>query len=273
MENVEKYYDQGIELSMAYAPKVLLAIVTLFIGLWLVKVISGAVQKQLKKTGMDESLRPFLVGLVRTLLKVIVVISVAGMVGIQTTSFIAVLGAAGLAIGMALQGSLGNFAGSVLILIFKPYKVGDYISVQGHEGVVQEIQIFCTKLLTLDNMVVYVPNGAVAGGAIKNVTHEAIRRVDFTFGIGYGDSIDDARAVFKEVAASCDKILKDHEVDIFVSNLNDSSVDFAVRPWCKTEDYWDVFFYMNENVKKALDAKGISIPFPQRDVHLFQESK
>ncbi len=273
MENLEKYSEKGIELTMTYAPKVLLAIVTLMIGLWIVKFVANLLQNQLTKTGMDASLKPFLVGLVRTLLKVIVVISVAGMVGIETTSFVAVLGAAGLAVGMALQGSLGNFAGSVLILIFKPYKVGDYISVQGHEGVVQEIQIFCTKILTVDNIVIYVPNGAVAGGAIKNVTHEDKRRVDFTFGIGYGDSIDEAKNVFKEVAASCDKILKDHDVDIFVSNLNDSSVDFAVRPWCKTADYWDVFFFMNENVKKALDAKGISIPFPQRDVHLFQESK
>ncbi|MCT4641544.1 MAG: mechanosensitive ion channel [Bacteriovoracaceae bacterium] len=268
MQDVNKYFDTAIELTMTYAPKVLLAIATLVVGMWIVRMAKAVLEKQLKKSGMDESLRPFLVGLVSNLLKVIVVISVAGMVGIQTTSFVAVLGAAGLAVGMALQGSLGNFAGSVLILIFKPYKVGDYISVQGHEGVVQEIQIFCTKILTVDNIVVFVPNGAVAGGAIKNVTYEDIRRVDFTFGIGYGDSIDEAKKVFADVAASCDKILKDKEVDVFVSNLNDSSVDFAVRPWCKTADYWDVFFYMNENVKKQLDAKGISIPFPQRDIHV-----
>jgi small conductance mechanosensitive channel len=258
---------------MTYTPKLLLAVVTLIIGMWVVKVIANSLKKQLVKTGLDASLRPFLVGLLSALLKVIVIITVAGMVGIQTTSFIAVIGAAGLAVGLALQGSLANFAGSVLILIFKPYKVGDYISVEGHEGVVKEIQIFCTKILTVDNIVIYVPNGAVAGGAIKNITHEDTRRVDFTFGIGYGDSIDDAKKVFAEVAASCEKIIKDKPVDVFVSNLNDSSVDFAVRPWCKTEDYWDVFFYMNENVKKSLDAKGISIPFPQRDIHLFQESK
>ena len=269
--NVEIIIEKVATMGAEYLPRLALAFVTLLIGLWIINKMTDLVERQLKTRKFDESLTPFFKSLLNAILKVILVISVAGMVGIETTSFIAVIGAAGLAIGMALQGSLANFAGSVLILIFKPYKVGDYISVEGHEGVVNEIQIFCTKILTLDNIVIYVPNGAVAGGAIKNVTHESTRRVDFTFGIGYGDSIDDAKKVFQEVANSCNEILKDKPVDIFVSNLNDSSVDFAVRPWCRTEDYWTVFFYMNENVKKCLDARGISIPFPQRDVHLYNE--
>lgn len=258
-------------MGAAYLPKVALALGTLIIGLWVIKIITKTLEKQLDKRSFDKSLSPFLKGILNALLKVVLVISVAGMVGIETTSFVAVIGAAGLAVGLALQGSLANFAGSVLILTFKPYKVGDFVSVQGHSGVVREIQIFCTQILTTDNTVIYVPNGTIAGGAIKNVTHESTRRVDFTFGIGYGDNIDDAKKVFQDVANSCDKILKDKSIDIFVSNLNDSSVDFAVRPWCKTEHYWDVFFYMNEHVKKGLDNKGISIPFPQRDVHIFNQ--
>lgn len=265
---MEKYIDQGIQMALEYAPKLAMALVTLIIGLWVIKWIGKIFDKSTKK--MDASLRPFLRGILTTLLKVLLVISVASMVGIATTSFVAVLGAAGLAIGMALQGSLGNFAGGVLLLILRPFKVGDLITAQGHTGVVKEISVFCTVLLSVDNVRVILPNGPLAGGTIENLTTEDKRRVDMTFGIGYGDSIDGAKSAIKEVMDANDKILKDPGVDIFVNGHGDSSVNFCVRPWCKPEHYWDVYFYTHEQLKKKFDEKGISIPFPQRDVHLFQ---
>jgi small conductance mechanosensitive channel len=269
--NSQQYIDQAVELGMTYGPKLILAILTLVIGSVVIGSVTKLLDRVLDKNKFDITLRPYLVGIFSTLLKIILYISVIDMIGVKTTSFVAILGAAGLAVGLALQGSLGNFAGGVLILIFQPIKKGDLIEAQGVTGVVESIQPFVTVLLSPDNIVHYIPNGSLAGGPIKNYSINPFRRVDLTYGIGYGDNIDAAKKVFEKVAKACPNVYPDLGPDIFVSNLGDSSVDFAVRPYCKPEHYWDVFAYMNENVKKELDAAGISIPFPQRDIHLFNE--
>jgi small conductance mechanosensitive channel len=266
--NPQVYMDKAATLAMNYGPKVILAIITLFLGSWIIGLLGKVLERALIKIKFDETLRPYLVGIATTLGKVILYISVIGMIGVQTTSFIAVLGAAGLAIGMALQGSLGNFAGGVLILIFKPIKKGDLVEACGVTGVVESIQPFVTVLLSPDNVIHYIPNGALSSGAIKNYSINQERRVDLTFGIGYGDNIDAAKEVLISVAKACPNTLSHLGPDVFVSGLGDSSVDFAVRPYCKPDHYWDVYFYMHENVKKELDKAGISIPFPQRDVHI-----
>ena len=251
-----------------YAPLVVGAILVLIIGFWAVNGIVRYLDKQMKKSGLDEDLRPFLLTLTNVLLKVLVFFSAAGIVGIETTSFVALLAAAGFAIGLALQGTLSHFAAGVLILFFKPYRTGDYIVAQGYEGFVKEIQIFNTILTTLDNRIIIVPNGAISSGPIENLTSPGERKVDLTFGIGYGDDIDKARSVIESVIAESEQILKDKGTEIFVKELGDSSVNFAVRVWVHVDDYWAVFFYMHEQVKKAFDREGISIPFPQMDVHV-----
>lgn len=257
-----------MNLSVHYGPKVLLALLTLIIGSLCIKICSKVLSKSLDKVKFDETLRPYMIGIATTILKVVLYISVIGMLGIKTTSFIAVLGAAGLAIGMALQGSLGNFAGGVLILIFKPIKKGDLIEAQGVIGVVESVQPFVTVVLSPDNIVHFIPNGALSSGPIKNYSLNQERRVDLVFGIGYGDNIDQAKEVLTRVAKACPNTHSHIGPDIFVTELGASSVDFAVRPYCKPEHYWDVYAYMQENVKKELDKANISIPFPQRDVHI-----
>ncbi len=260
--------DKLSELITTYAPKVIGAILTLIIGFWVVRRISNMVSRMLQKRKMDETIRPFLVSLVDTGLKIMVLLAVASMFGIDVTSFIAIFTALAFAIGMALQGSLGHFASGVLLLIFKPYKVGDLVSLSGETGVVESIQIFNTLLRTPDNKRIIVPNGVITSSIITNISGQGTIRVDMTFGIGYEDDIDKARNIIREVAGNCPHILQDPPMDIFVSELADSSVNFAVRPWCKSEHYWDVYFYMHENIKKAFDEQGISIPYPQMDVHL-----
>ena len=245
-----------------------MALLTLIIGLWVIKWLIRLIDKSMMKREVDESLRPFLKSLISVGLKIMLVLSIASMFGVKTASFIAVLGAMAFAVGMALQGSLGNFASGVMLLLFKPYKVGDLVEIQDQIGEVSEIQIFNTIIMTLDNKKVIIPNSVVTGGVIKNISGPGEIRVDMTFGIGYREDIDQARTTIQRVADSCPQILKDKAVDIFVSELADSSVNFAVRPWCKSEHYWDVYFYMHEGIKKALDQDGISIPFPQMDVHV-----
>ncbi|MEZ4943116.1 MAG: mechanosensitive ion channel [Saprospiraceae bacterium] len=261
-------YSKFAELFTAYAPKIVGAILTLTIGLWLINWLTGRIKAALKLRGVEESVRPFIASLISVGLKVMLLLSVAGMFGIETTSFIAILSALVFAIGLALQGSLGHFASGVLVLIFKPYKVGDLVTIDGTTGNVEEIQVFNTLLLTPDNRRVIIPNGIVTSGKIINNTSPGKIRVDMTFGISYSDDIDRARQVIQEAADSCPLILKDIPVDIFVSELADSSVNFAVRPWCKSEQFWDVYFYMHEHIKKGFDKSGVSIPFPQMDVHL-----
>ena len=271
MENVQVYTEEIIKLAIEYLPKVALAILTLLIGFSIIKSIVNAIGKTLVKREVDASLIPFLKSLIGTLLKVALIIAVASMVGIETTSFVAILGAAGLAVGLALQGSLANFAGGVLILLFKPFRVGDVISAQGFTAAVREIQIFNTILKTPDNKTIIIPNGPLANSPITNFSIEAQRRVDLTFGIGYTDDIQKAKAVLNQLIAADSRILKDPAPFVAVSELADSSVNFVMRVWCNAGDYWGIHFDMIENVKQAFDKEGISIPFPQIDAHVFNE--
>lgn len=267
---MEDFFDFSklSEMITLYAPKVVGALLTLFIGLWLANWLTRQVRRILFKRGFDESVLPFIASIISVGLKVMVLLSVAGMFGIETTSFIAIFSALAFAIGLALQGSLGHFASGVLILVFKPYKVGDLVTINGITGNVEEIQVFNTLLLTPDNRRVIIPNGVVTSGVITNNTSPGKIRVDMTFGVSYGDDIDKTRKIIQEVADGCPLVLKAPAVDIFVSEHGASSVNFAVRPWCKSEDFWNVYFYMHEHLKKAFDKGGVSIPFPQMDVHL-----
>jgi len=271
MENIDAYTAKAIELIMAYAPKVVLAIITLVIGLWLIGIVTRITRKSMEKTKTDKTLIPFITNLISWGLKVLLLISVASMVGIATTSFIAVLGAAGLAVGLALQGSLANFAGGVLILIFKPYNVGDLIEVQGHLGVVKEVQIFNTILLSPSNKRIIIPNGAVSNGSIVNYSAEGLLRVDLVIGIAYESDIPKAKEVLHKVMSDHELVLNDPQSTVAVSELADSSVNLVVRPWCKASDYWQVYFDITERAKANLEDNGITIPFPQRDVHLFEQ--
>lgn len=262
------YYDKAVEMMMAYGPKLLLAILTLIIGLWLIKRVVNAANSHFGER--EPTLGQFISSVTSVLLKAILLIAVASMVGIETTSFIAVLGAAGLAVGLALQGSLSNFAGGVLILLFKPFKVGDLIEAQGFIATVKEIQIFNTILKTADNRIVILPNASLSNGNIVNINQEDTRRVDFVFGIGYEDDIDKAKNILNTIAENDSRVLKDPEHVVVLSELADSSVNFTVRLWVKTPDYWSVYFDTHEAVKKSFDQQGISIPFPQQDVHMHQ---
>ena len=246
---------------------ILLAIVTLVVGLWIIGWIVRITKKGMEARNMDVTLKTFLGDLISVLLKAVLFISVAGILGIQTTSFVAILGAAGLAVGLALQGSLGNFAGGVLILIFKPFKVGDLIESQGYIGHVTALNIFVTTLKTPDNKTVILPNGPLSNGSITNYSTLDVLRVDLIVGIGYGENIQTARDVIMEVMLNDPKVLKDPAPSVSVNDLGDSSVNLAVRPYSTVVDYWDVYFGTLEKAKNALDKAGIEIPFPQRVVH------
>jgi len=258
--------------ATTYGVNILIAIIILVIGFWIAKVITKSSVKVMTKKEMDPTLVKFLSGIIKTLLYVFVIIAAIDKAGIESTSLVAVLGAAGLAVGLALQGSLSNFAAGVMLIIFKPIKVGDFVEAAGVMGVVQEIGIFVTTLTSPDNKVIYVPNSQMGGGIITNYSVKDTRRVDMEFGIGYTDDIDKARRVILEVLSNDERILKDPAPDVFVATLADSSVNFKVRPWVKSGDYWGVYFDVTENIKKKFDENNVSIPFPQTDVHLFQES-
>ena len=266
--NLESILKALEELTLTYGPKLIGAIVVWIVGSFIIKKLLKTFERTLVKQDTDASLRPFLKSLLGVVLRVLLVISVLSMIGVAMTSFIALLGAAGLAIGLALSGTLQNFAGGVVILIFKPFKVGDLIDAQGHKGSVKEIQIFNTILKDLDNKTIIIPNGGLSTSSLVNYSTEPTRRVDFTFGIGYGDSVDRAREVISKVIKEDSRILKDPESFIGVGELGDSSVNLATRVWVKGEDYWGVFFDLNESVYNAFNKEGINIPFPQMDVHL-----
>lgn len=260
--------DQVTQIGLDYGPKVLGAIAVWIIGSWIIKAIVGVLGKTMVKTKTDTSLQPFLKGLAGGLLKAMLVISVLGMLGVEMTSFIAILGAAGLAVGMALSGTLQNFAGGVMILIFKPFKIGDVIDAQGFIGSVKEIQIFNTILKTPDNKTIILPNAGLSSGSMTNFSTEATRRVDWTIGVGYGDDLDQAKAVIKRLCDEDTRILKDPEVFIAVAELADSSVNFTVRAWVNAADFWGVYFAMNENIYKTFPKEGLNIPYPQMDIHI-----
>jgi len=260
--------DDLMALAQDYGLRLISAILTVVIGLWIAKAITNGVKRMMQKKDVDISLQPFLGGIVSALLKILVYITALGMLGVQMTSFIAILGAAGLAVGMALSGTLSNFAGGVMILIFKPFKAGDFIEAQGHMGTVSEIQIFNTILKTPDNKTIIIPNGGLSTGSMTNYSTEPLRRVDMTFGIGYGDSIEKAKEVMGKIIDADDRILKDPAPFVRVSQLGDSSVNFAVRLWCAGADYWNIYFDMNEKVYDTFAQNGLNIPFPQMDVHV-----
>lgn len=246
------------------------ALIVLFVGLKIVNFIVSKTTKLMERNEIDASLRPFLASVLSWTLKTSVVIAAINSAGVETTSFIAILGTAGLAVGMALQGSLSNFAGGVLILILKPFKVGDVIKAQGFVGSVEKITTFSTFLKTPDNQVICIPNGGLANSPIVNINQEATRRVDFTFCIGYGDSISEAKNLLENIVSADSRILKDPAHQIVVGELADSSVNIYVRAWVDTADYWGVFFDTTETVKVEFDKSKISIPFPQTDVHIHQ---
>lgn len=268
---MQTYMDKAVELTMNYAPKLFLAVLVLIIGLYVISIIANITKKLMLASKVDATLTPFVLSLTTWILKLLLFISVASMVGIATTSFIAVLGAAGLAVGLALQGSLSNFAGGVLLLIFKPYKVGDLIESQGHLGIVKEIQIFNTILTTFQNKTIILPNSSVSNNAIVNVSANGQVRVDLEIGISYDSDIDTAKEVLLEMMNNHPKVLKDPAAAIGVNALADSSVNLLMMPWCNCEDYWDIYFGIQENAKKALDNNKITIPFPQRDVHIYEQ--
>jgi small conductance mechanosensitive channel len=271
VQNAEVYIEKAIDLGMEWGPKLIGAIIVLIIGMWIVKMITKGFGRMLESRKVDPSLVPFLKSLAGTLLKVLVIISVMGMIGIQMTSFIAILGAAGLAVGMALSGTLQNFAGGVIILIFRPFGVGDFIEAQGFMGTVKAITIFTTALNTVDNKLIIIPNGPLSTGSLTNFSKEPQRRVDWKFGIAYGDDMENFKKAINEFIAEDSRILKDPAHFIGLSELGDSSVNFAVRAWVNAADYWGVFFDMNEKVYKRFKDYNLNIPFPQMDVHVHNE--
>lgn len=269
LQTLDLIAGKVIEALLGYAPTLAGALAVLIFGWMTIGILTRGLRRVFDRTNFDESLESFTVSLAGIGLKVVLLVMVAAMLGVQTTSLVALLGAAGLAVGLALQGSLSNFAGGVLILIFKPFKIGDYIEAQGYGGTVREIQIFNTILTTAQNQTIVLPNGNLSNDAIKNYTAKKHVRVDMTFGIGYQDDIDKARKILEKLIKAEPTILTNHEQQIWVGALGESSVDFLVRVFAKPDDSWTLPFKMNEAVKKAFDKEGISIPFPQRDVHHF----
>ncbi|WP_242202849.1 mechanosensitive ion channel family protein [Aestuariivivens insulae] len=258
--NMEKW----INLATEYGLRIIAAIIIWLIGSWVIKRMLKGTKAVMSKSNYDESLQKFLLNLLGWILKILLILAILAKLGVETTSFAAILAAAGLAVGMALQGSLGNFAGGVLIMIFKPFKIGDLIEAQGEIGVVKEIEIFTTKLTGLSNKEIIIPNGSLSNGNIINYTTEGTRRVDLVFGVSYDANIKQTKEVLMNVLTNHPKILKDPAPAVTVLELADSSVNFAVRPWCDTADYWTVYFDVTEQTKEALDAAGIEIPYPHQ---------
>ena len=265
--NYQQYLDQAIQFTAKYGLKILLALVIFWIGKRVARAVTNVAVKAMDKNNVDTELTGFLESLMYWGLFLLVLIAALGQVGIQTASFIAVLGAAGLAVGLALQGSLSNFAAGVLILILRPFKVNDFVEMAGVSGKVVGIRIFTTEMVTGDNKCVIVPNARVLASNIINYSSTGERRVDLLFGISYDDDIDKARSVIQQVVDAEPRILKEKPTLIAVSELADSSVNFVVRPWVLTADYWDVYFALTEQVKKQFDLNNISIPYPQTVVH------
>lgn len=248
------------------------AIIILVVGMWLAKKIKALFSDVLTKKEVDATLVGFFSSMLYSAIVVFVVIAAIGKLGVETTSFAAVIAAAGLAIGLALQGSLSNFASGVLLILFKPFKAGNVIKAGGEMGVVIEVGLLTTELKTPDNIKIIMPNSSIMGGSITNLSAHPTRRVDMVVGVGYGDDLNKAKQIMLDLLEQDERVLKDPAPQIAVANLGDSSVDFVVRPWVNSADYWAVKFDFTQAVKEAFDAQGVSIPFPQRDVHLFQET-
>ncbi|NOZ88103.1 MAG: mechanosensitive ion channel [Deltaproteobacteria bacterium] len=265
---MEKWTDIALSLIKTHGPAVLYALIIFVLGWITAKIIYSVLKNVLRKARMEETLVSFIGNLAYTLMVAFVVIASLSKLGVDTTSFAAIIAAAGLAVGFALQNSLGNFASGVMIIGLKPFKIGDYIETSGTAGVVEEISVFATKLRTPDNKTIIVPNGSITAGNITNYSAKDTRRVDMVFGIGYNDDIKQAKKILLQIICEDDRVLKNPEPMVVVAELADSSVNFAVRPWVKSADYWDVLCHVTEQVKLRFDAAKISIPYPQTDVHL-----
>lgn len=263
---IEMLQTTGVEFGI----NLVTAIAIFYFGRMVVGLLMRGLKKMMRAQNVDVTLQTFVANLTRMVLLTFVIIAAISALGIQTTSFIAILGAAGLAVGLALQGSLANFASGVLIVLFRPYKVGDFVEAAGISGVVEEVQILTTVLKTGDNKMVIVPNGQIMDSVITNYSANDRRRVDMVIGVSYDDDLDKVRSTLEQLVAADDRILDDPACTIAVSALADSSVNFVVRPWVKTADYWGVMFDLTEAVKKRFDQEGISFPFPQQDVHLYK---
>ena len=263
--------DKGIDLGIDLGIKIATALAIFFVGKLVIRMLVGAIRKVMRKQDVDKTLETFICNLVRVALLVVVVIAAVGALGVETTSFIAIFGAAGLAVGLALQGSLSNFASGVLIVLFRPYRVGDFIEAAGIAGSVEQVQILTTILKTGDNKQIIVPNSQIMDSIIINYSANDTRRIDMVVGVSYEDDLDKVRATLEELIAAEDRILAEPAATIAVSELGDSSVNFVVRPWAKTSDFWGVKFDLTEAIKKRFDKDGISFPFPQQDVHLYKQ--
>ncbi len=255
---------------ITHGMNLVLAVLSLIVGLWVIRWIVRLLEGRLESASVDRSLSAFLVPLTRIFLQVLLVVSIASRLGLEMTSFIAVIGAAGLAVGLALQGSLANFAGGVLILLIKPFKAGDFIQAAGHSGTVQEIQIFHTLLNTPDNRRIVIPNANLSNTSVVNLSHNPTRRVDFEFGVGYGDDITQVKDILLETVSSHELVLEDPAPRVMLKELGDSAVVFSLRVWARREDYWNLYFEVMETVKRRFDKEGVNIPYPQMDVHLDQ---
>ena len=269
---MEAWVEEFVEAATAWGPMVIGALAVLIIGWWVAKAITGLVRRALGRASVDSTLVGFLCNILYIGLMALVVISALGQLGVNTTSFAAIIAAAGLAVGLALQGSLGNFASGVMLIAFRPFKAGDFVEVAGEAGIVEEIQVFATRIRSGDNKEITIPNGQIMDSNIVNYSAKETRRVDLVFGIGYDDDIAKAKTVLARILESDERVLTDPEPTIGLVELADSSVNFVVRPWVRTGDYWTVYFDLNERVKLEFDREGISIPYPQRDVHLPDKS-
>jgi len=271
LANLDIYTKKGIDLILEEGPAMLGALLFLLVGLYVTKIVQKIVFTMMQKSHVDDSLRLFIKSFLGVLLKMLIIVTVLGMVGVQMTSFIALLGAIGLAVGMALSGTLQNFAGGVMILVFKPFKIGDLVQTQGHLGTIKEIQIFVTILLTPDNKTVIIPNGPISNSDITNYTMQGKIRVDLVMGISYNSNIKDARKVLMKAMVDHPLVLKDPAPFVGVVELGDSSINLAVRPYTEPQNYWGVYFDIYEAGKEGLDAANIEIPFPQMDLHMKNE--
>jgi len=267
--NIEKIIETVSIYISTYALKLVAAIIILIIGKWISRKISGLVSKLLKKNDVDVTLINFLENIVYYTLMVVVAIAALGQLGINTTSFLTIVGAAGLAVGLALKDSLSNFASGVMLILFRPFRIGDVVNAGGVLGKVNGITIFNTILNTPDNQRVIIPNSSITSGVITNITANPTRRVDLVMGISYEDDILKAKKIMEQIISDDDKVLSDPPPTVAVSELADSSVNFVVRPWVKTDDYWDVYFGLTEKIKTSFDQEGITIPYPQQDVHMY----
>ena len=273
MEQITSFFQNNQEIMISYGIKFIAAILIFIIGKWLSKLVSNTLAKVMAHRGVDKTVSSFVASIIYGLLFTMTIIIAVSHIGVNTTSFVAVLGAAGLAVGLALQGSLSNFASGVLLILFRPFKAGDFVEVAGVAGVVEEVLIFSTQLKTGDNKVVIIPNGSIAGGTITNYSAKPTRRIDLIIGVSYDADLSQTKEILAKVVAAEERVLEEPGVTIGVSELADSSVNLVVRPWVKASDYWPTYFALLENIKVALDEAGIEIPYPQMSVHMNKEEK